>query len=93
MKQKNSIKDVWIARGLLTASILAAVAGITAFILLFIPDYNIYWFMLTPIILAFYIAPAAFLFRKYRRKMKEISDQGSGSETSKKDENDAINSV
>ena len=89
MNQKTKTKDIWAARGLLAASILAAGGGIAAFILLFIPDYNIYWFMLTPIILAFYFAPAAFLFRRYRRKMRAIS--GQDSDTVEKEENSTVN--
>ena len=74
-KQKPKAKDVWTVRGLLAASILAAAGGIAAFLYLFLPDYNIYWFMLSPIILAFYEAPAAFLFRLYRKKKKSLSEQ------------------
>lgn len=91
MSRKTDLKKLWEARGLLAASILAAIGGIAAFILLFIPDYNIYWLMLTPIILAFYIAPAAFLFRLYRRKMKAVSGQNSDTAASHKNEEDEIN--
>lgn len=88
MSQKPNPKEIWAVRGLLAASIIAAAAGIAAFIFLFLPDYNIYWLMLTPIILAFYIAPAAFLFRKYRRKKQAISGQESDKKTSLKKEKD-----
>lgn len=91
MTQKTELKELWKARGLLAASIIAAIGGIAAFIILFIPDYNIYWFMLTPIILAFYVAPAAFLFRLYRRKMKAVSGHNSDAAASHKNEEDEIN--
>ena len=52
---------------LLLASILASLGGLAAFLLLFLPDFNVYWLILSPIILAFYQAPAAFLFKLYKK--------------------------
>jgi hypothetical protein len=51
----------------LVASIIACIGGIVLFIVLFTPDFNIYWLILSPIIIALYQAPAAYLFRLYRR--------------------------
>ena len=56
---------------LLCASILACIGGIAFFIILFTPDFNIYWLILSPIILALYQAPAAYLFRLYRKTKKK----------------------
>lgn len=55
---------------LLAASILASLAGIFGFIVLFIFDYNIYWFILTPIIFPLYQAPAAYLFWLWKKGKK-----------------------
>lgn len=52
----------------LVLSVLAAVAGLVFFIILFIPDFNMYWLVISPIILAFYEAPAVFLFWLYKKK-------------------------
>ncbi|MBN1222256.1 MAG: hypothetical protein JXB23_03340 [Candidatus Aminicenantes bacterium] len=52
---------------LLCASILACIGGIALFIILFVPDFNIYWLFLSPIIIALYQAPAAYLFYLYKR--------------------------
>jgi predicted membrane protein len=52
---------------LLFASIMASIGGFALFIILFIPDFNIYWLIISPIILALYQAPAAYLFYLYRK--------------------------
>lgn len=56
-----------IAYILLTASILALLGALAAFLLLFVPDFNIYWLILSPVILAVYLIPAALLFRLYKK--------------------------
>jgi hypothetical protein len=70
---------------LLFSSIFACVAGIVLFIILFVPDFNIYWLIISPIILALYQAPAAYLFYLYRktkhRIQSEESEDGEGSRT------------
>ena len=67
---------------LLVSSILASLAGIALFIILFVPDFNIYWLIVSPIIIALYQAPAAFLFYLYRktkhRRRIEESDVSEG---------------
>ena len=55
---------------LLIGSLVAAVAGIAAFIYLFIPDFNIYWLILAPVILAIYQIPAYLLLRLYKKKFR-----------------------
>jgi len=59
---------------LLLASIMASMGGIALFIILFIPDFNIYWLIVSPIILALYQAPAAYLFHLYRKTKRRIQD-------------------
>ncbi len=70
---------------LLVSSLLASIAGIALFIILFVPDFNIFWLIISPIILALYQAPAAYLFylyRKYKHRMHaEESESSEGDET------------
>ena len=47
---------------LLASSVLASLAGVAAFILLFVLDFNIYWLILSPIIFAIYQGPAVYLY-------------------------------
>lgn len=54
---------------LLLASILASLGGIAAFIYLFVPDWNIYWLILSPIIFALYQVPAVFLYWLRKNKL------------------------
>ncbi len=53
---------------LLVGSILASIGGIAAFIVLFLPDFNVYWLILSPVIISCYQAPAAFLFWLYKKE-------------------------
>jgi hypothetical protein len=55
---------------LLAASILASIAGVAAFVFLFAPNFNIYWLILSPIILALYQTPAVFLYRLWKKRKK-----------------------
>jgi membrane protein implicated in regulation of membrane protease activity len=69
---------------LLCASIIACIGGVALFTLLFTPDFNIYWLILSPIIFALYQAPAAYLFRLYRKTKRKA--QKSQKDNEKKDE-------
>jgi len=57
---------------LLVGSIVFAIGGFVGFIILFLPDFNIYWIILSPIILAFYEAPAVMLYWLYKKNKKKI---------------------
>jgi hypothetical protein len=59
---KNFIPAVW-----LVASIMAFLGGLAAFIFLFVLDFNVYWLILSPIILAIYESPAAYFFWLYKK--------------------------
>ena len=52
---------------LLIGSICASLLGILAFIVLFIPDINIYWVILSPVIIACYQIPAVVLYWLYKK--------------------------
>jgi len=58
-------------RLLLIGSIVTALGGIIGFLILFIPDFNIYWLILSPIIIAFYEVPAVFLYWLYKKYKKK----------------------
>ncbi|MGM0466576.1 MAG: hypothetical protein ACQERH_09110 [Acidobacteriota bacterium] len=57
---------------LLIGSVITAIGGLVSFFFLFIPDFNIYWLILSPIIIAFYEAPAVLLFWLYKKQKKKI---------------------
>jgi hypothetical protein len=59
------ISSLW-----LTSSILLSLGGIAAFIYLFVLDFNIYWLILSPVILAVYQIPAAYVFWLWKKKKK-----------------------
>lgn len=45
-----------------------SLAGLAAFLFLFIRDFSIYWLILSPVILAIYQFPAFLVFRIYRKR-------------------------
>ncbi|MCK4931501.1 MAG: hypothetical protein KAT01_04995 [Candidatus Aminicenantes bacterium] len=69
---------------LLIASIMASIGGIALFIILFVPDFDIYWIIVSPIIIALYQAPAAYLFYLYKKTKHKI--QTEESEASERDQ-------
>jgi membrane protein implicated in regulation of membrane protease activity len=56
---------------MLGGSFLASVVGIAAFIYLFVLDFNIYWLILAPVILAVYQIPAVVIFWLWKRRRDE----------------------
>ncbi len=65
---------IWLA-----ASIIACLGGLVAFVFLFVLDFNVYWLILSPIIIAIYESPAAYFFWMYKktRSVSTKSDNGS----------------
>ncbi len=53
---------VWLA-----VAIIAFLGGLAAFFFLFVLDFNIYWLILSPVILAIYQSPAAYFFWLYKK--------------------------
>lgn len=53
---------------LLFSSLLASLGGLAAFIFLFILDFNIYWLILSPVILGLYQAPAVYLYWLWKKR-------------------------
>ncbi|HYA48578.1 MAG TPA: hypothetical protein VEG35_02660 [Burkholderiales bacterium] len=77
------ISSVAVKRGsrwLLVLSILLAVAGVAGFVFLFLRDFNVFWLILAPIVLALYQVPAVFVFWlwKRRRRGREGDAEGPG---------------
>jgi len=68
---KKDVSILW-----LIAAVLASIAGWALFIVLFVPDFNIYWLILSPIIIAFYQAPAVFLFGAWRERKRRAAETG-----------------
>jgi hypothetical protein len=60
---------------LLVGSILASIGGVSAFLFLFLRDFNVFTLIVAPVILACYQAPAALLFWLYRRRKQHERDQ------------------
>lgn len=55
----------------LIASIVLGLAGIGGFIWLFARDFNIYWLILSPVIITLYELPAVYALRLYRKKSRK----------------------
>ncbi len=53
---------------LLVASVVLGLAGIGGFVWLFARDFNIYWLILSPVIITLYELPAVYAFRLYRKR-------------------------
>ncbi len=67
------MKDIF-SHLLLATSILASLAGVAVFIFLFAPNFNIYWLILSPIILALYQTPAVFLYRLWKKRKRQKTE-------------------
>ncbi len=61
------------ARLLLAASIILSAAGFAAFYFLFRRGFNVYWLILSSVILPLYQAPAVLVFSLYRRTRQELA--------------------
>jgi hypothetical protein len=66
------------ARPLLVASILLSLAGLAGFIVVFGRDFNIYWLILSPVIIVLYQLPAAYVLWLYRRRTRKPPPEDDG---------------
>ena len=48
-------------------AVLLSIGGLAAFVYLFVLDFNVYWLILSPIILALYQLPATFFYWLHKR--------------------------
>ena len=65
---------------LLAGAVLFALAGLVAFALLFVRKMNVYWFILSPLILAIYQMPSVVLFWLWKRGRKRAAAESEESE-------------
>ena len=59
----------------LTACVMLSLGGVAAFIFLFVPIMNVFWFILSPIILAMYQVPAVYLYWRWKKWKRQSDDQ------------------
>jgi len=64
----------------LAASIFLGLAGLVAFVWIATRDFNIYWLILSPVIITLYQLPAVFVFRLYRKKRGTEAEIGEPAE-------------
>ena len=62
---KPALSILWRA-----AAAVLSLAGLAAFVLLFVRDMTIYWFILSPLIFAVYQIPAVIVFALWKRKRR-----------------------
>jgi hypothetical protein len=65
---------------LLVASIILSLAGIGGFVFLFARNFNIYWLILSPVIITLYEFPAVYVFRLYRKRRAAAEQPGEAKE-------------
>lgn len=70
-------RDV-LARVYLVLSIVLCLAGLAGFVFLFARDLNVYWLILSPVIIAVYQVPAAYCFWLYKRARRDPLETGKG---------------
>lgn len=70
IRDKKIISFIW-----LTACVLLSLGGIATFIFLFVPMINVFWFILSPIVLAMYQVPAVYLYWRWKKWKARIDDQ------------------
>ena len=70
---KNRVKKIYSILWL-TACVMLSLAGVAAFIFLFAPIFNIYWLILSPIIIAMYQVPAVYLYWRWKKWRKRSMD-------------------
>ncbi len=61
---------------LLIASVGLGLAGIGAFVWIFARNFNIYWLILSPVIITLYELPAVFAFRLYKKRRDAVAERG-----------------
>jgi hypothetical protein len=61
---------------LLIASIVLGLAGIGGFVWIFARNFNIYWLILSPVIITLYELPAVYAFRLYRKSRTAAEQRG-----------------
>ncbi|MCX6568728.1 MAG: hypothetical protein NT147_06725 [Candidatus Aminicenantes bacterium] len=60
----------------LAASVVLGLAGLVGFVWIATRDFNIYWVILSPVIITLYELPAVYAFRLYRKKLAAEAESG-----------------
>ncbi len=60
----------------LVLAVLLSIGGLAAFVYLFVLDFNLYWLILSPVILALYQLPAAYFFWLHKRARRRALGPG-----------------
>lgn len=71
---KDKVKKIYSILWL-TACVMLSLGGVAAFIFLFAPIFNIYWLILSPIIIAMYQTPAVYLYSRWKKWKGRSNDQ------------------
>lgn len=72
-KVKKIYSILWLA-----ACVMLSLGGVAAFIFLFAPIFNIYWLILSPIIIAMYQIPAVYFYWRWKKWKGRSNDQNEG---------------
>ena len=64
----------------LAAAVVLGLAGIGGFVFLFAGNFNIYWLILSPVIITLYELPAVYAFRLYRKRRAAEAERGEAKE-------------
>jgi len=64
----------------LIAAVVLGLAGIGGFVFLFARNFNIYWLILSPVIITLYELPAVYAFRLYRKSRTAAEQRGEAAE-------------
>ncbi len=57
-------------------AVLFSAAGLAGFLYLFVRDFNIYWLILSPVIIALYQVPAVFVFWLHKKNRAAAARPG-----------------
>jgi len=60
---------------LLAAAVLLSASGLAFAVWLIISNFSLIWLILSPVIIAFYQSPAAFVFRFWKRRNKASAEK------------------
>ncbi len=59
----------------LTGALVLALGGLAGFILIFVRHMNVYWFILSPIILAVYEIPAVMVYGTWKKRRRKTGPE------------------
>ena len=65
---------------LFITSVVLGLAGIGGFVWIFARNFNIYWLILSPVIITLYELPAVYAFRLYRKRRAAGAELGEAEE-------------